>query len=190
MPKAIKFEEVCPYCGSHLIAREGEYGEFLACPRFPACKFTKPLPDGDLKLYKPPSPYCGKCNHTGLIPSRVLGKFSGKPIPNCLEDCECKDSIPEHYPPLSPSDFDFPMSYDFHRSLCNHHGWQDPGSCELPEERSRKEAYAQLDEQPKTTVVIHRSAAKEAQRISQLEAKVNYLLKERLNKRKKGRYLD
>ena len=34
------------------------------------------------------------------------------------------------------------------------------------------------EEQPKTVVVIHRSAAKEAHRFSQLEGKVNYLLKE------------
>lgn len=49
-----------------------------------------------------------------------------------------------------------------------------------------------IEEQPKTTVVIHRSAAKEAQRISQLEGKTNYLDKkfnEHLDaSKKKGRY--
>ena len=59
MPKIgeIKVEERCPKCGSHLILREGQYGEFLACPRFPRCRFTKPCPAADNEWhedYRPP----------------------------------------------------------------------------------------------------------------------------------------
>ena len=105
MSKAIKLEDTCPHCGKHLIVKEGQYGEFLACPRFPACKFTKPLPDGDLKIYQPPSPYCKKCNHTGFLPFIKKGKV----IPNTRLYCECHQDEPEHYEPI----FDFPCSYDF-----------------------------------------------------------------------------
>lgn len=104
--RALRFEETCPKCGSHLMVREGENGDFLACPRFPACKFTKPLGDKDLKIYQKPPPYCEKCNHTGLIPFVKEGKI----IPNTFLYCECYEE-PEHYQQASPGDFDFACSY-------------------------------------------------------------------------------
>ena len=56
---------------------------------------------------------CLKCGGSGLIPSKVLGKFSGKPIPNCWTHCECYEEEPEHCHELTPDDYDFPMSYSF-----------------------------------------------------------------------------
>ncbi len=125
MAKALRLEETCPKCGSHLMVREGEDGDFLACPRFPACKFTKPLPDGDLKIYQKPShaPYCEKCHHTGLIPFK---NKEGKLIPHTFLHCDCHEiNQPEHAHAarLRPEDYDFPMSYDYYRSLCQYHGW-------------------------------------------------------------------
>lgn len=35
--------ETCPLCGSPLIVRFGRFGKFLACSKFPDCKFTKPF---------------------------------------------------------------------------------------------------------------------------------------------------
>ncbi len=35
--------EKCDVCGSPLVVRIGRFGKFLACSRFPDCKFTKPL---------------------------------------------------------------------------------------------------------------------------------------------------
>ncbi len=34
-------DEVCPKCGSPLVVRIGRFGKFLACSKFPDCKFTK-----------------------------------------------------------------------------------------------------------------------------------------------------
>jgi len=34
-------EEKCPRCGKHLLQREGQYGEFIACSGFPKCKYVK-----------------------------------------------------------------------------------------------------------------------------------------------------
>lgn len=36
-------DEKCDVCGSPLVIRIGRFGRFLACSRFPDCKFTKPL---------------------------------------------------------------------------------------------------------------------------------------------------
>jgi len=35
--------EKCPECGSPLVVRTGRFGKFLACSKFPKCKFTKPF---------------------------------------------------------------------------------------------------------------------------------------------------
>ncbi len=36
-------DEKCPECGANLIVRYGKFGKFLACSKFPECKFTKPF---------------------------------------------------------------------------------------------------------------------------------------------------
>lgn len=36
-------DEICEECGKNLVIKMGRYGKFLACPGFPACRFTKPL---------------------------------------------------------------------------------------------------------------------------------------------------
>lgn len=111
---AIRLENTCPKCGTHLLVREGESGDFLACPKFPACRYTESLPDSFLKgqtTLKLRQQYCKKCNHTGLVHSKALGKFSGKPIPNSYALCECNpEEEIEHYRDIRPEDFDFPMS--------------------------------------------------------------------------------
>jgi DNA topoisomerase I len=35
--------EKCPKCGAALVAREGPYGRFTACSKYPYCTFTKPF---------------------------------------------------------------------------------------------------------------------------------------------------
>ena len=118
--------------------REGEYGEFLACPRFPECRYAKSLQGiTELKEYKPPSPYCNKCNHTGLLPFMKEGRL----IPHAFIDCECKLSIIEHYNPvkLRPEDFDFPCSDTLRGFSYEYCGMPDPGSCKsLPEVAEQK----------------------------------------------------
>jgi DNA topoisomerase-1 len=39
-------EEKCPNCGAHLMIRRGRFGRFMACSKYPECKFTKPLSTG------------------------------------------------------------------------------------------------------------------------------------------------
>lgn len=35
----------CPDCGSQLVIREGKYGKFYACSKFPKCKYTEQIED-------------------------------------------------------------------------------------------------------------------------------------------------
>ncbi len=71
-------QEVCPSCGSQMIIKSGRFGKFLACPRYPECKTTKPL----LEKLDVPCPDCGK---TVL----KLRSSKGKTYFKC-EDTGCK----------------------------------------------------------------------------------------------------
>lgn len=55
----------CDVCGSMMVYKMGRYGKFLACPRFPECKNTKPI----LTYIEAPCPICN---------ARVLEKTSRK----------------------------------------------------------------------------------------------------------------
>lgn len=34
----------CPKCNSHLVLRNGKFGEFYGCFRYPKCKYTEKTP--------------------------------------------------------------------------------------------------------------------------------------------------
>jgi ssDNA-binding Zn-finger/Zn-ribbon topoisomerase 1 len=34
---------VCPWCGSELVRRNGKYGPFMGCSSYPKCRFTRNL---------------------------------------------------------------------------------------------------------------------------------------------------
>lgn len=36
-------DKFCPKCGSNLVVRTGKYGDFLACPKFPRCKYIEKI---------------------------------------------------------------------------------------------------------------------------------------------------
>ena len=128
---ADRLENTCPKCGAHLMLREGQFGDFLACPKFPACRYTEPLresawaKDGTLLLEQrqPKNPYCKECNHTGLIP--FINK-QGKLIVGAFLDCECRIEIQaqgyNNYRDIRPDDFDYPMSDTFREFTYEHYG--------------------------------------------------------------------
>lgn len=71
-------EEVCPNCGAQMIIKTGRFGKFLACPRYPECKTTKPI----LERLGVPCPECGKS-------VLKLRSSKGKTYFKC-EDTNCK----------------------------------------------------------------------------------------------------
>ena len=74
-------------------------------------------------------PYCEKCQGEEMLPLVKNGEI----IPYTFVYCECHQNDHEYEPRIKPSDFDFPMSYSIYRSLCQQHGWDDPGPCEPSE---------------------------------------------------------
>ncbi len=112
----------CPKCGDKLVLKmagwRDHYRQFMGCPRYPLCKYTK-------SLSNLPKPFCAKCNNTGLLPFIK----NSKTIPNVWLDCECRirESEDEHYAPIEPEDFDFPCSDTFRGYYAQTHGHRDPG---------------------------------------------------------------
>ncbi len=53
---ATETDVVCEKCGSNMVIRSGRFGKFLACPNYPTCKNTKPLPENEVSQ---PCPKCG-----------------------------------------------------------------------------------------------------------------------------------
>ena len=45
----------CPNCGEMMVIKSSRFGKFLACPRYPECKTTKPITE-DMNV---PCPVCG-----------------------------------------------------------------------------------------------------------------------------------
>ena len=94
----------CPKCGEKLVLKEGRYGRFMACPKYPDCQYTKALWTYQVEHIKP---YCDKCNNTGLLPFK---NKEGKLIAHTFVYCECHEDEPERYIPYSADMFDFPCS--------------------------------------------------------------------------------
>lgn len=72
-------EEPCPKCGALMVVRSGRFGKFLACPNYPTCKSTKPLPADEVTV---PCPKCG-----GKLVQRISKK--GKKFYGCSKYPEC-----------------------------------------------------------------------------------------------------
>ena len=48
---------VCEKCGRTMVVKSSRFGKFLACPGYPECKNTKPVPEDEVKT---PCPKCGE----------------------------------------------------------------------------------------------------------------------------------
>ena len=53
---AVESDVVCDKCGRKMVVKSSRFGKFLACPGYPECKNTKPMPEDDIKQ---PCPKCG-----------------------------------------------------------------------------------------------------------------------------------
>ena len=79
-----KTGEKCPLCGDkeggEIVIRQGKYGKFKSCSRFPECKYTQTLQE---KLEGQLCPLCGK-GEVIIKPSRWGKKFYGCSLyPKC-----------------------------------------------------------------------------------------------------------
>ena len=74
----------CEKCGRKMVVKNGRFGKFLACPGYPECKNTKPVPEDEVKQ---PCPKCG---------AKLLKKISkkGKKFYGCSNYPNCDFAAP------------------------------------------------------------------------------------------------
>jgi len=77
-------EVICEKCGSNMVVRSSRFGKFLACPNYPTCKNTKPMPENEVKE---PCPKCG---------AKLIKRKSkkGKTFYGCSEYPKCDFASP------------------------------------------------------------------------------------------------
>ncbi|HMA76964.1 MAG TPA: type I DNA topoisomerase [Candidatus Krumholzibacteriaceae bacterium] len=76
-------DEVCEKCGRNLIKKWSRNGQFLACPGYPECKFTKSLDEEDLDRE------CPKCGGKLKYKNGRFGRFIA-----CSNYPDCKYTEP------------------------------------------------------------------------------------------------
>ena len=81
----VESTEVCEKCGRTMVVRSSRFGKFLACPGYPECKNTKPVPED---VVKTPCPKCG----AQLI--KRASKKSGKSFFGCSAYPACDFASP------------------------------------------------------------------------------------------------
>ena len=67
-------EERCPNCGGPLEVRSGRFGPFIACAKYPECKFSKPI-GRDKIPDKPSNEICKECGAPMVIKTGRFGEF-------------------------------------------------------------------------------------------------------------------
>ncbi len=73
----------CEKCGRNLIKKWGRNGQFLACPAYPECKFSRPIADPSANVQVEGS--CPKCGSPLVAKSGRYGRFVA-----CAKYPECK----------------------------------------------------------------------------------------------------
>lgn len=76
---------VCEKCGRKMVIKSSRFGKFLACPGYPDCKNTKPMPQDEIKE---PCPKCG-----AKLVKRV-SKKTGKSFYGCSDYPKCDFAAP------------------------------------------------------------------------------------------------
>ncbi len=76
---------ICEKCGRVMVEKSSRFGKFLACPGYPECKNTKPMPEDDIKE---PCPKCG----AKLI--KRNSKKTGKAFYGCSNYPKCDFAAP------------------------------------------------------------------------------------------------
>ncbi len=67
-------KEKCPNCGSALAVKSGRFGPFIACAKYPECRFTKPL-KRDKVPDRPTDEICKECGSPMVIKTGRYGEF-------------------------------------------------------------------------------------------------------------------
>ena len=81
---AVETDVICEKCGRKMVVKSSKFGKFLACPGYPECKNTKPVPEDEVTQ---PCPKCG-----AKLVKRISKK--GKKFYGCSNYPKCDFASP------------------------------------------------------------------------------------------------
>ncbi|MDH3291906.1 MAG: type I DNA topoisomerase [Gemmatimonadota bacterium] len=81
-------KEPCPECGGKLTLKSGRFGPFIACTKYPECRYTKPL-KRDKVPDKPTDEVCAECGAPMVVKTGRYGEFLA-----CTQYPKCKHTRP------------------------------------------------------------------------------------------------
>ena len=81
-------KEPCPECGSKLTVKSGRFGPFIACTKYPECRYTKPIKQ-DKVPDRPTEEICQECGSPMVIKTGRYGEFLA-----CTTYPKCKHTRP------------------------------------------------------------------------------------------------
>jgi len=89
-----KIDAKCDVCGEEMVVKNGRFGKFLACSKYPECKSTAPMPgeegDEDEEIKKKiAGEKCEKCGSEMLLKRGRFGRFLA-----CSNYPKCKNAKP------------------------------------------------------------------------------------------------
>ncbi len=83
-------DETCPQCGEgRLLERWGRFGRFLACERYPDCKYTRNVGESEAAEPQPTGEACPTCGRPLVYKEGRFGRFIA-----CSGYPECKTTKP------------------------------------------------------------------------------------------------
>ena len=80
----VESDVICDKCGRKMVVKSSRFGKFLACPGYPECKNTKPVPEDEITQ---PCPKCG-----GKLVKRLSKK--GNKFYGCANYPQCDFASP------------------------------------------------------------------------------------------------
>ncbi|MGH7546679.1 MAG: type I DNA topoisomerase [Gemmatimonadales bacterium] len=81
-------KERCPNCGGELVVKSGRFGPFVACAKYPECRFSRPLKK-DRIPDRPSDEVCQECGAPMVIKTGRYGEFLA-----CTRYPKCKHTRP------------------------------------------------------------------------------------------------
>jgi DNA topoisomerase-1 len=84
-----KLDRKCPECGGDLIVKFGRFGKFIACTKYPECKYTEKTAEEKKEEEENSGEICDKCGAPMVVKRGRFGAFLG-----CSKYPECKNIKP------------------------------------------------------------------------------------------------
>src|SRR5213596_2425020 len=81
-------KEKCPNCGGPLVVKSGRFGPYIACAKYPECRFSRPLKKNKVPD-RPSDEKCQECGAPMVIKTGRYGEFLA-----CTRYPKCKHTRP------------------------------------------------------------------------------------------------